>query len=224
MRSSGLNCCQGICRRHLGIIMGMNTYRNRSGFPYRSYRFCYFTRQRTSISVAQDKTLRPCFGSSFKSTQSISTVGFKAIKKMLGVKENGKPFCLEMPYGISYHFKVFFRSGFQYMRNLQFRAFTHNGYCLNSGVFQNQEVNISLRIALGPAGAAKSHYFRISQFQVPGFFEKFRILGIGTGVATLNIVDTQFIKLPGNMQFIHQRERNAFALCSVTQGSIIKLY
>ena len=45
--------------------------------------------------------------------------------------------------------------------------------------------------------------------------EELRVLGIGARPAALDVVDAQLVQLPGDMQLVHHREGNAFALGAV---------
>ena len=58
------------------------------------------------------------------------------------------------------------------------------------------------------------------QVQAAGLEEEILILGIRPRPPALNIIDTQFIKLPGNNQLVLDGEGDGLALSAVAQSGI----
>ncbi|MBA7716999.1 hypothetical protein ES703_126085 [subsurface metagenome] len=170
--------------------MGVNAQRDRGQLLGCLNGNHYFIRQCAPISITQHQALSSSLSGYLQDTQGVGRVSFKAIKEVLGVKENGKPFCLEIACGISNHTKVFVQGSFQYLGNLQLRAFTDDGNHLYPGAYRGLEISVSLDFSFGSSGAAESNQSGIGESDSPSPIKKFNVLGIGTSPASFYEVDT----------------------------------
>ena len=74
------------------------------------------------------------------------------------------------------------------------------------GLNQGLEVGVFIGGILGVVGASKGGQLGVLQGLLFHLLEKFHILGVGTGPASLNIIDPQIVQLFGNTNLVHHRE------------------
>ena len=98
--------------------MGMDTQRYGGPLPDCPNGGCYLIGQRAAVSITQHQAAGPGPGSCLQAAQGITGISLKAIEKVLGVKENGKPLRPEIAYRVGNHIQVFLKGSFQYPGNL----------------------------------------------------------------------------------------------------------
>src|SRR6185437_328639 len=90
--------------------------------------------------------------------------------------------------------------------------------CLSADQFGY--VRVLIHRVLRKAGCPEGGEARVFEIEALGALEEFFVFWIGARPATLDVVDTNFVQLRRNQQFVVNRERNRLALRAIPQRGI----
>ena len=123
---------------------------------------------------------------------------------MLRIEDDPPARLARKPHAIGDHGQVFLGRSFQHMRHMQGRSLAEDADGRRSRREQSGQRRVVLCAGVLAARAAKGHQSRAAQRKFLRFGEKFRIFGVGAGVARLDERNAQRRQRPGDGQFIAQ--------------------
>ena len=179
--------------------------------------------QRAAIGVAQNQQVGSRLFRGLERLQGIGRVGFVAVKEMLGVIDHFPAMGFQEGHGIPNQVEIFLQRDAQGHFHVQVPGLPEDRHHRRAGFDQRLQILVVGHAVARVAGAAKRREFGVLQFQFPRALEKGHVLGIRAGPAAFDVVHSQFVEFPGDVELVFQGKRDVFALRAVPQSRIVDL-
>ena len=139
---------------------------------------------------------------------------------MLCIKDDLFAVTLKIGKGLFNHPKILLQGGAENLGDMHIPALAEDGHSRGAGADKGPDVFILLDRDMTSTGRAEGNQTGITKIQHFNPFEKLHVFGIRAGITGFNIIHTQPVQRPHNIQFILHREGNAFPLGAIPEGGI----
>ena len=183
----------------------------------------HLIRQGTTVGIAEGEALGAALQRGLQGGQSIGAVGLVAIEEMLCIVPDTDAMLGEVGNAFADDAQVFLTGAAQHLLHVQDGAFAEDGHHVHTTGKQCGQSGIALGLFTGTDGGAKGHQLGVAQALAAELCKEGCVLGIGGGVAALDVLHAQVVQRQGDALFILQGEGDALRLRTVAQGGVQEL-
>ena len=220
MGGARFNAEQGIGDGDSRVVVEMHSDSDASErIADRFGRFVGGERGSAAVRVAQHKRVRARHIRRHKCRQRVLFVLRESVVEMLGVENHLFAVGFEERHALAYHRKVFFGRNSQYFRYLRKAGFAENADALGAGRGEGNQPAVGSRGDAFSVSCAESHEFGVGKLR-----EKFGVLGIGGGVAALDVIHSERVEQFENLPFVRGGITYSRGLRAVSQSGVVKFY
>ncbi len=212
---------QGVGHGELAVVVGVDADRDGEGADDLGDGRGDPFGQGPAVGVAEDEPVGAGGDGGFEGLQGVVGVGAEAVEEVLGVVDDlGDPAGAEGD-GVGDHPAVFFERDAEDLGRLEVPALADHGDDRRPRADQGLHPGIVLGGDVAAAGHPEGGDLAVRQVEVARGAEERLVLGVGEGIAPLDVVDAQLVEPLGDPEFVLEREVDPFPLAPVAQGRVV---
>ncbi len=139
---------------------------------------------------------------------------------MLGVVDHFLAVSLEISDGFGDELEVFFLGDAEGAVDMEIPGLAEDGDRRGCGFDEMADVGVAVDGVAGEARGTEGGEAGVLEAEVSRAGEELLVLGVGAGPAALNVIDTEFVELLGDDEFVGDGEGDGFTLRAVPERGV----
>ena len=218
---TGAHGGQGIGDADAAIIVGVDAHGLAQEGDDLASDFFDKLRQGTAIGFAQHNQISTGIAGGLDGLERVLGIFAEAVEKVLGIVQHLATVLLQVGNGVGDHREVFLQGDLEDLGDVQGPGLAHDGDGRRLRIEQHLHLGVFFDLHLATAGHAEGGDFGRFPGPFGGLLEEGGVLGVGTGPAAFDVMNTKLIQPFSDADLVERAEGDAGALGAVAQGGVV---